>query len=119
MPLIKLGEEVYGKQKGGSTVAGTQDVEEKGEVGENMVTCSDVDTCLDEDTCSDVAVEDDGHIEASWKGKGQLLKEESKEVIMVWPSDEENAVEATLPPIDMLDDDGATSESSESFASAA
>ena len=46
-----------------------------------------------------------------------MLKEESEGVIMVWPSDEENEVEATLPPIDMLDNDGATLESSECFTS--
>ena len=37
------------------------------------------------DACSDIAVEDDTHRASLWKGKGkgQLMKEESEEVIMV------------------------------------
>ena len=50
------------------------------------------------------------------KGKGQVLKEESMETIMVWPSDKEE-VEAVLLSIAMLNDTGATSESSESLTS--
>ena len=68
------------------------------------------------DACSDVAVEDGGHTMSLWKGRGHLLKEESKEVIMVWPSDEED--KALLPSIEVLHGDaGTTSESSESIIS--
>ena len=108
MPLIKPGGKVDGTQEGGSMSTGTRDVE-----GNEMI-------CKEEglDTCSDIAVEDDAHRASLWKGKGKLMKEASEEVIMVWPSDDENEVAATLPPIAMLDDAGSTSESSESFASA-
>ncbi|KAF8262287.1 hypothetical protein EI94DRAFT_1704899 [Lactarius quietus] len=59
------------------------------------------------------------HILSSWKGKGWLLKEESKEVIVVWSSDEENEPEpeGTLPPIEVLDKD-MTTEYAKSFTSA-
>ena len=89
---------------------GTQDVE-----GNEII-------CKEEglDACSDIAVEDDTHRASLWKGKGkgQLMKEESEEVIMVWLSDNENEVAATLPLIAVLDDAGSTLKSSESFASA-
>ena len=117
MPLIKPGGKVDGTQERGSTVeeggsmsTGTRDVE-----GNEII-------CKEEglDACSDIAVEDDAHRASSWKGKGKgkLMKEESEEVITVWPSDDENEVAATLPPIAVLDDTGSTSESSKSFASA-
>ena len=38
------------------------------------------------------------------------------ETIMVWPSEEEEEVEAALPSIAVLNDTGATSESSKSIA---
>ena len=103
MPLIKPGKE-EGWHKGGSVVAGTRDVEKNGAI------------CKQEpDACLDVEVEDDRHFTSLWKGKGWLLKEESVEAITVWPSDEEEEVEAVLPPIAVLDDAGTTSDSSESF----
>ena len=85
-------------------VAGTRDVEKNGAI------------CKQElDACLDVEVEDDRRFTSLWKGKGWLLKEESVEAIMVWPSDEEEEVEAVLPPIAVLDDAGTTSDSSKSF----
>ena len=88
--------------------AGTQDVEGNEEV------CKQEDL----DACSDIVVEGGSHTTGLWKGKGKLLKEESEEIIMVWPSDDEDESEATLPPIAVLDDGGNISESSESFVSA-
>lgn len=115
MPLIIPGEKADGTQERGSTVeeggsmsAGTQNVEG------NEAICKEEDL----DACSDIAVEDDGHLTSSWKGKGKVMKEESREVIMVWPSDDDEEVEAALPPIAVLDDAGNTLESSKSFASA-
>ena len=119
MPLIKPGGRVDGTQKGGSmggitkqeersVSAGTQDVEGNEEV------CKQEDL----DACSDIVVEGGSHTTGLWKGKGKLLKEESEEIIMVWPSDDEDESEATLPPIAVLDNGGNISESSESFASA-
>ena len=107
MPLIKPGRKMDGTQEGGSgsVVADTQEVE-------GICKLDDLDACLD------VAVEEGSHTTGLWKGKGRLLKEESKEVIMVWPSDDEKEDEATLPPIEVLRDDAGTiSESSESFES--
>lgn len=51
-------------------------------------------------------LKDGGHIPSSWKGKGQLLKEESQEGIVMWPSDDENdeVEKQSLPPIEVLDD---------------
>ena len=88
--------------------AGTQDVKGNKEV------CKQEDL----DAWSDIVVEGGSHMTGLWKGKGKLLKEESKEIIMVWPSDDEDESEATLPPIAVLDDGGNILESSESFASA-
>jgi hypothetical protein len=119
MPLIKPGRKVDKTEQevgSGSVVADTQE----GGSGSVVADTQEVEgICKLEylDACSDMAVEDGGHTTGLWKGKGRLLKEESREVIMVWPSDEED--EATLPPIEVLHDDaGTTSESSESFVSA-
>ena len=113
MPLIKPGGKEGGRQEEGSVVqeegsvvVGTQDAE-----GSKAIYKREL------DACSDVEVEDDSHFTSLRKGKGRMLKEESMEAIMVWPSDEEDEVEAALPPIAVLDDAGTTSESSESFAS--
>ena len=103
MPLIKPGVKEDGQHRGGSMVAGMQDVEKNGAICKQKL-----------DPCLDVEVEDDCHFTSLWKGKGWLLKEESVEAIMVWPSDEEE-VEATVPPIAVLDDTGTTSDSSESM----
>ena len=115
MLLIKPGERVDGTQEGGSTKqgersmsAGMQDV--KG----NKEQCKQESL----NACSDIMVEDGGHMAGLWKEKGRLLKEKSKEIIMVWPSEDEDESEATLPPIAVLDDGGNILESSESFASA-
>ena len=107
MPLIKPGRKMDGTQEGGSrsVVADMQEVE-------GICKLDDL------NACSDVAVEDSSHTMGLWKGKGRLLKEESKEIIMVWLSDNEKEDEATLPPIEVLcDDAGTISESSESFES--
>lgn len=75
-----------------------------------------------------VVVENGGHVAGAGKGKGQLLKEESLDVVFVWSSDEEDVPvkenKDLLPPIDVLggkcedaDEDDAATESSESFAS--
>ena len=104
MPLIKPGGKESGRQEEGSVVVGTQDVEDE-------VICK-----RELDASSDVEVEERSFTGLE-KGKGRVLKEESMETIMVWPSDEEEEVEATLPSIAVLNDTGATSESSESLAS--
>ena len=114
MPLIKPGRKVKTEEGGsGSVVTDTQE----GGSGSVVADTQEVDEiCKLEylDACSDVAVEDGGHTTGLWKGKGRLLKEESREVIMVWPSDEED--DDALPPIEVLHDDaGTASESSESF----
>ena len=104
MPLIKPGGKESGRQEEGSVVIGTQDVEDE-------VICK-----WELDASLDVEVEEHSFTGLK-KGKGQVLKEESMETIMVWPSDKEEEVEAASPSIAMLNDTGATSESSESLAS--
>jgi hypothetical protein len=66
---------------------------------------------------SDVVAKEGGHIPSLWKGKGWLLKEESEEAIVVWPSDDENdkGEQQSLPPIEVLDDNDMAMESSRSF----
>lgn len=61
--------------------------------------------------------EGEGRIPSSWKGKGRLLKEESKEVIIEWLSEDENETDAlqAFPPLD--DGYRTVSESSESLES--
>jgi hypothetical protein len=71
-----------------------------------------------------VAVEDVGHVAGAKKGKGRLVKEESKEIVIVWSSDEECVKDESkdlLPPIEVLgskykdnEDDAAVTDSSES-----
>ena len=65
----------------------------------------------------DAVIESGGRIPNLWKGKGRLLKEESQEAIIEWPSDDENEEEKqSLPPIEVLDDDDdVATESSGSF----
>ena len=107
MPLIKPRRKMDGTQEGGSgsVVADTQEVE-------GICKLDNLDACLD------VAVEDSSHTTGLWKGKRRLLKEESKEIIMVWPSNDEKEDEATLPLIEVLRDNAGTIlESSKSFES--
>jgi hypothetical protein len=97
MPLIKPGEKrvVDGEQEVGSVKA--------------------EDDMAEDD--SDVVAKEGGHIPSLWKGKGWLLKEESEEAIVVWPSDDENdkGEQQSLPPIEVLDDNDMAMESSRSF----
>ena len=118
MLLIKPGGRVDGTQEGGS-MGGSMKQEERSVSAHTQDVEGNKEVCKQEDldACSDIVVEDGSHMMGLWKGKGKLLKEESKEIIMVWPSDDEDESEAMLPPIAMLDDGGNISESSKSFAS--
>lgn len=90
LPLIKPGEK---RVAGGSKVEGYMASEESG------------------------AVKESDRIPSLWKGKGPLLKEESKEAIIEWPSDDEEELQErqSLPPIEVLDDDDDASTESSGF----
>ena len=59
---------------------------------------------------SDAVKEEGSFVPSVWKGKGRLLKEESREAIVIWPSDVEEE-----PILVLDDDDDATTESSGYF----